>query len=323
MLVAGKRERTLGAPFECESGKVDLRILNHGILGHQDQARAQPAAAHPGLGGAGDGVRACSTISTGISKRRWRGFGLIAVPTALVARFKFEALCADLCTRRCDPADVSRRTGRCFKPGFSFRCVGTESEMTDTILADGIVVGLDLGKMDPSRCEKLGIGRLGVLEVLNRFEELVADLRRAALHPEDRFPESTGVKRRLVVIQPADRLKLECALVDFLSEYVDEGLAKIAAALNEIERRVIFEVNMRIGVAPLGCKASLCLQRETGQLIGIGLIRLVCFLGVVDPLDLGLPRAAGGTGTGRVFSSEAQRRGDTELQATANAAFPH
>ena len=261
MLVAGKRERTLGASLECKSGKVDLRILNHGILGHQDQARAQPAAAHPGLGGAGDGVRACSTISTGISKRRWRGFGLIAVPTALVARFKFEALCADLCTRRCD-ADVSRRTGRCFKPGFSFRCVGTESEMTDTILADGIVVGLDLGKMDPSRCEKLGIGRLGVLEVLNRFEELVADLRRAALHPEDRFPESTGVKRRLVVIQPADRLKLECALVDFLSEYVDEGLAKIAAALNEIERRVIFEVNMRIGVAPLRCKASLCLQRD-------------------------------------------------------------
>ena len=62
--------------------------------------------------------------------------------------------------------------------------------MTDTILADGIVVGLDLGKMDPSRCEKLGIGRLEVLEVLNRFEELVADLRRAALPSRRPIPRA-------------------------------------------------------------------------------------------------------------------------------------
>ena len=122
VLVAGKRERALGAPFEGEGGKVDLRILNHGILGHQDQAHQPlPIPASVVLVTAFERARPLPRVS----RNRWRGFGLIAaVATALVARFKFEALCAHLCTRRCDPADVSRRTGRCFKPGFTFRCVG-------------------------------------------------------------------------------------------------------------------------------------------------------------------------------------------------------
>ena len=59
-------------------------------------------------------------------------------------------------------------------------------------------------------------------------------------------------------------------------------------ALREDVVRQIFEVKMRVRVAPLRCKASLCFQGEAGQLIRIGLIWLLWFLGVVDPLDLGL-----------------------------------